>query len=59
MQRFQPLSTTAQMAFAQLLDAAHGAELSRTVADLPGTFGRKDVNGRLYWYFQYNDVSAK
>lgn len=59
MSRFAPLSSSAQTAYAQLLDAAHAAELMRTVADLPGTFARKQVKGRPYWYYQYLDVSGK
>jgi hypothetical protein len=59
MARSTPLSTTAQTAYAQLLDAAHAAELARTVADLPGTFAKKQVKGRPYWYYQYLDVAGK
>ncbi|KFN43539.1 GSU2403 family nucleotidyltransferase fold protein [Arenimonas oryziterrae] len=59
MPRFTPLSSSAQTAYAQLLDASHAAELMRTVADLPGTFARKQVKGRPYWYYQYLDVSGK
>jgi hypothetical protein len=59
MARSTPLSSTAQTAYAQLLDAAHAAELARTVADLPGTFSRKQVKGRTYWYYQYLDVGGK
>lgn len=56
---FKPLSATAQTAYAQLLDAAHGVELSRTVANLRGTFAPKQIKGGTYWYFQYTDVSGK
>ena len=59
MARFQTLSASAQTAYAQLLDATQGAELSRTVASLPGTFARKQVKGRTYWYYQYLEVSGK
>ncbi len=59
MERFVALSATAQTAYAQLLDAVHGAELTRTVANLRGTFARKQVKGRDYWYFQYTEVSGK
>ena len=31
MARFQPLTASAQTAYAQVLDAAHGAEIVRTV----------------------------
>jgi hypothetical protein len=52
-----PLST--QTAYAQLLDAALGAELVRSVADLSGSFNAKTVKGRTYWYFQYTEPSGK
>lgn len=52
-----PLST--QTAYAQLLDAALGAELVRSVADLSGSFNAKTVKGRIYWYFQYTEPSGK
>lgn len=58
MARFQTLSASAQTAYAQVLDAAHAAETMRTVADLPGTFARKQVKGRTYWYYQFMDVSG-
>lgn len=59
MDRFAPLSASAQTAYAQLLDAVHGADLTRTVANLRGTFARKQVRGLTYWYFQYTEVSGK
>lgn len=59
MDRFAALSATAQTAYAQLLDAVHGAELTRSVANLRGTFARKQVRGLTYWYFQYTEVSGK
>jgi hypothetical protein len=58
MARFVPLSASAQTAYAQVLDAAHAAEMVRTVADLPGTFARKQVKGRAYWYYQFMDVAG-
>ena len=57
--RFTPLSASAQTAYAQLLDAAHAADFARTVADLPGTFARKQVKGRPYWYYQFLDVAGR
>src|SRR3546814_7131815 len=53
MARYQPLSASAQTAYAQLLDAVHGAELTRSVANLAGTLARKQVKGKTYWSFQY------
>lgn len=55
---FKPLSATAQTAYAQLLDVAHALDLSRSVADLPGTFARKIVKKRTYWYYQYMDMGS-
>lgn len=52
-----PLST--QTAYAQLIDAALGAELVRSVADLPGSFNAKTVKGRRYWYFQYTEPAGR
>jgi hypothetical protein len=57
--RSQPLSATAQTAYAQLLDAAQAAEMARSVADLRGSFASKQVKARTYWYFQYTDLSGK
>jgi hypothetical protein len=57
--RSSPLSLSAQTAYAQLLDAAHAADLARTVADLPGSFARKQVKGRIYWYYQMLDVAGR
>src|SRR3546814_14563780 len=59
MARYQPLSASAQTAYAQLLDAVHGAELTRSVANLARTFARKQVKGKTYWYFQYTEVSGR
>ncbi len=52
------LRLTAQTAYAQLLDAALGAEHARSVADLNGSFNAKTVKGRKYWYFQYTEPSG-
>lgn len=52
MHRTTALSPSAQSAYAQLLDAAVALEHSRSVADLPGTFVRKVIKGKDYWYYQ-------
>ena len=59
MKHYQPLSLSAQTAYAQLFDAAQGSELSRSVASLRGSFASKQVKGKLYWYFQYTEVSGQ
>jgi hypothetical protein len=53
----QSLST--QTAYAQLLDAALGAERVRSFSDLQGSFNEKKVKGRRYWYFQFTEPSGK
>jgi hypothetical protein len=53
----QSLST--QTAYAQLLDAALGAERVRGFSDLQGSFNAKWVKGRKYWYFQFTEPSGK
>ncbi len=59
MSRYQPLSPTAQTAYAQLLDAALAMEMSRSVGHLRGSFASKQVKGKQYWYFQYTAISGK
>jgi hypothetical protein len=59
LQPYSELSLSAQTAYAQLLDAARAAELTRTVSSLNGSFAKKVVKGRTYWYFQHTDLSGK
>ena len=49
---YQEFSAAAQTAFAGVDDAARQADLTRSVADLPGGFAKKTVSGRAYWYYQ-------
>ena len=58
MNHYTELSPSAQAAYAQLLDATQASELARSVATLRGSFARKKVKGRTYWYFQYTEVSG-
>ncbi len=53
---FSDLSPSAQTNFAELLEQAQAAALDRTVRDLPGSFNRKTVKGRDYWYWQVRDL---
>jgi len=55
---FEELPSTAQTAYAQLLDAALTIEHVRTVADLSGSFASKKVKGHKYWYYQYTEPSG-
>lgn len=53
---YMELSPSAQTAYAQLVDHAMSANMHRTVADLTGTFAKKTVAGKEYWYFQYREL---
>lgn len=46
------LTLATQTAFAGLDVAARQADLLRSIADVPGGFAKKTVNGRDYWYYQ-------
>jgi hypothetical protein len=56
---YKELTSTAQAAYAQLMDAALTTEHMRTVADLTGSFSSKTIKGHKYWYFQYTEPSGK
>jgi hypothetical protein len=56
--RFTDLSLSAQTAYAQLFETTLAGELSRSVANLRGSFARKTVKGRDYWYFQFTDLGG-
>jgi hypothetical protein len=59
MQAFSELSSTAQTAYAQMVEAALGVEHARSVADLSGSFSAKQVKGHKYWYYQYTEPAGK
>lgn len=50
---YTELSLTAQTAFAQLQDAALAEHVARSVAQLHGSFAKKSIKGRDYWYFVF------
>ena len=56
---YSELSSSAQTAYAQLVDAALVSEHARSVADLSGSFSSKIVKGNKYWYYQYSEPSGK
>lgn len=53
-----PLSTAAQTAYASLRSASM-LDGVRSVASVPGSFSRKSVKGRPYWYYQTADLTGK
>lgn len=53
-----PLSTAAQTAYASVRSASMLAGV-RSVASLPGSFSKKTIKGRGYWYYQTPDLTGK
>ena len=55
---YTSLSTAAQTAYASLSSASRLEEV-RTVAAVPGSFSKKVVKGKTYWYYQTPDMTGK
>jgi hypothetical protein len=55
---FTDLSPAAQTNFGELFEQARAAALNRSVSDLPGSFNKKFVKGRDYWYWQVRDLQG-
>ena len=55
---FTRQSLGAQTAYAELLEQTQGLELQRHLGNLAGSFQRKRIKGRLYWYFAYRDLDG-
>lgn len=55
---YTSLSTAAQTAYASLASASRLGDV-RTVAALPGSFSRKVVKAKQYWYYQTPDLTGK
>ena len=52
------LSTAAQTAYATLASASRLEDV-RSVAELPGSFSKKTIKGKEYWYYQTPDLTGK
>jgi hypothetical protein len=52
------LSTSAQTAYAALSSASRLEDV-RSVAALPGSFSKKIIKGKEYWYYQTPDLTGK
>ena len=59
MKRYTELPLGAQSAYAELLDQAQSLEMQRQIGHLTGSFHKKEIKGRAYWYFAYRDIDAK
>jgi hypothetical protein len=57
--RLVNLSLAAQTAYAELYSQAQAFEMSNALAGLVGTFHKRAVKGRDYWYFAYRDIDQK
>jgi hypothetical protein len=55
---YTALSTAAQTAYAALASASRLEDV-RTVAELPGSFSKKVIKGKEYWYYQTPDLTGK
>lgn len=57
-QLFTDLSPSAQTNFAELFEQVQAAAFQRSVRDLPGSFNKKVIKGREYWYWQVRDLQG-
>jgi len=55
---YEEQSASAQNAYADVFSAALAAHVSSSVAGLNGSFGKKTVHGREYWYFQFRAIGG-
>jgi len=55
---FTDLSASAQTNFAELFEQVQAAAFDRSVRDLPGSFNKKIIKGREYWYWQVRDLQG-
>lgn len=53
MEFYREQSSAAQTAYANLVQAARQHELNRSIADIPGSFVKKTIKGKDYWYYQH------
>ncbi len=56
---FVDLSLSAQTNFSELVEQTQARMLEHSVADLPGSFNKKEVKGIQYWYWQFRDLEGK
>lgn len=57
--RFTNLSLSAQTSYAELYSQAQAFEMTNALAGLVGTFHKRAIKGRGYWYFAYRDIDQK
>ena len=59
MERFTELSLAAQTTYAELLDQTMMMDLSMHTGNLHGSFQKKTVKNRVYWYFAWRDLAGR
>lgn len=57
--RTAELSLGAQTAYAELLEQTQALELRHHLGQLKGSFHRKKLKGRDYWYFAWRDLDGR
>jgi hypothetical protein len=57
--RLIDLSLSAQTAYAELFSQVQAFELNNALAGLVGSFHKRVLKGRHYWYFGYRDMDQK
>ena len=57
--RYSELSLGAQTAYAELLEQTQALELHHHLGQLKGSFHRKKLKGRDYWYFAWRDLDGR
>ncbi len=55
---FTDVSLPGQTAYAQLLESLQSLAVTRCVADLSGSFNKKVISKRTYWYYQSRDLNG-
>lgn len=56
--RYAELSLGAQTAYAELLEQTQALEMRHHLGQLTGSFQRKRLKGRDYWYFAWRDLDG-
>jgi hypothetical protein len=56
---FTDISLPGQTAYAQTVEALQSREITRCIADVSGSFNRKVIGGKTYWYYQSRLLDGK
>ncbi len=53
-----PQGSSAQAAYAEILEVTRHQEISRSIENLSGSFSKKTVKGSTYWYYQFTESTG-